>query len=346
MNSTYESVSRASDNAGSSLWVSVGAVVIGRNEGQRLEQCLRSLVLSLDRIVYVDSGSTDGSCELAEALGVQVVSLDLSVPFTAARARNEGIETLIRAFPSTEFVQVIDGDCAIAEGWLENAFHAIRFDPQMAVVCGQRRERDPDATIYNRLCAQEWFGPPGEIESCGGDALIRLSAWQQVHGYNPVLIAGEEPEMCVRLRREDWKIVRLADDMTWHDAAMTSFGQWWKRAQRAGHAYAEGYAIHGRTTGFRRKEVRSIVVWGGAVPVLSLAFSWWTAGGSVLVAAMFYARQLMRIAKHRQALGDKASDARRYAGFTILGKLPQLFGAMQYVRNRLLKRRTQLIEYK
>lgn len=346
MNPTSPSETSIRERTGPSLWLSVGAVVIGRNEGARLEQCLRSLVLSLDRIVYVDSGSTDGSCELAEALGVEVVSLDLSIPFTAARARNAGVAALQQAYPGTEYVQVVDGDCTMADGWLENAFFAIRTSDDVAIVCGQRRERDPDATVYNRLCAQEWFGPAGDIDCCGGDALIRLSAFDDVSGYNPSLIAGEEPEMCVRLRSRGWRIVRLADDMTWHDAAMTSLGQWWKRARRAGHAYAEGYALHGRATGFRRKEVRSIVLWGGVVPLLGLALAWPTWGLSLLLVALLYVRLLRRISAFRKQLGDPPADAFRYAKFTVLGKLPQLSGVLQYFRNRLLQRRSRLIEYK
>ena len=39
---------------------SVDAVVIGRNEGARLIACLDSLQGQVRRVVYVDSGSTDG----------------------------------------------------------------------------------------------------------------------------------------------------------------------------------------------------------------------------------------------------------------------------------------------
>ena len=72
----------------------IGVVVIGRNEGQRLERCLRSLAQGADKVMYVDSGSTDGSLQLAANLGVEVLALDMSTPFTAARARNEGFAAL------------------------------------------------------------------------------------------------------------------------------------------------------------------------------------------------------------------------------------------------------------
>ena len=55
----------------------------------RLRQCLLSVGSAT--IVYVDSGSTDGSIACAQSLGVESCpELDLSIPFTAARARNAG----------------------------------------------------------------------------------------------------------------------------------------------------------------------------------------------------------------------------------------------------------------
>ncbi len=68
--------------------MTTGVVIIGRNEGERFERCLRSLVGRASPIVYVDSGSTDNSVGFAEShasSGVHVVRLDMSTPFTAAR---------------------------------------------------------------------------------------------------------------------------------------------------------------------------------------------------------------------------------------------------------------------
>lgn len=47
----------------------VDAIVIGRNEGQRLIDCLGSLLGQVRRVIYVDSGSSDGSVEAARARG-------------------------------------------------------------------------------------------------------------------------------------------------------------------------------------------------------------------------------------------------------------------------------------
>lgn len=323
-----------------------GAVVIGRNEGERLFKCLQSLMDSLDKVVYVDSGSTDGSCGLAESLGVDVLQLDLSIPFTAARARNEGFEKLLERHPDIAFVQMVDGDCIVADDWLRTATETIEADPGLAIVCGQRREIYPNATPYNHLCHMEWSGEPGDIEACGGDAMIRVEAFLQAEGYNSSFIAGEEPEMCVRLKSKGWRIHRTSDDMTWHDAAMTDFSQWWKRARRAGHAFAEGHATHGSTTAFRRREVRSIVFWGGAIPMVAIAAVIPTLGGSVVIALLGYVRMYLKIRRHRIGQGNTPKAASLYARFTLLGKLPQLMGVLQYYKNRCFRTKSRLIEYK
>ena len=217
----------------------VGAVVIGRNEGESLGRCLGSLA-GLSPVVYVDSGSTDGSVVLAREQGAVVVELDLALPFTAARARNAGLSRLRELEPGLAYVQFIDGDCELVNGWLEAALAKLRSDPGLAVVCGRRRERRPEASRYNRLCDIEWNTPIGEANACGGDALMRAEALQAVGGFAAGLIAGEEPDLCYRLRRRGHRIWRIDADMTLHDANITSLGQWWRRTLRSGHAYAAG----------------------------------------------------------------------------------------------------------
>ena len=223
----------------------LGVVVIGRNEGERLLRCLRSVTAQAATLVYVDSGSTDGSVMAARDCGATVVQLDTTQPFTAARARNRGFQVLCEISGAVELVQFVDGDCELVEGWNDKAFALLAAREDVAVVCGRRRERFPDGSIYNRLCDIEWDTPIGEALACGGDAMMRAAALEQVGGFRDELIAGEEPELCVRLRALGWHIWRLDAEMTLHDAAMTRFSQWWRRSKRAGFAFAEGAHLHG-----------------------------------------------------------------------------------------------------
>ena len=324
----------------------VGLVAIGRNEGQRLRQCLLSVIGKVARVVYVDSGSTDGSIELARSLGVEVVELDLSTPFTAARARNAGFAHLLQADPQIEFVQFVDSDCEVVEGWLDYAQSELEAQPNVAVVCGRRRERFPEQSIYNQLCDIEWNTPVGEAKACGGDSMMRVEAFQQVGGFNSTLIAGEEPELCVRLRQKGGKILRLDAEMTRHDAQMTRFGQWWKRALRAGHAYAEGAWLHGREPERHWvKESRSIWFWGLIFPLLVLGMAWPTKGLSLLLLGG-YPLVAYRISRYMQQQGIKSKDAWAYGLFCMLGKFPQVQGQLQFHLGRLLGRRQALVEYK
>jgi glycosyltransferase involved in cell wall biosynthesis len=222
----------------------LGIVVIGRNEGARLLACLKSALAQTQRVVYVDSGSTDGSVTAAQSLGAQIVDLDLAAPFTAARARNAGLDYLLKYYPEVGYVQFVDGDCELALAWCHYAIEFLQAHSKAAAVCGRRRERFPQGSIFNLLCDLEWDTPIGEAISCGGDVLMRTVALQQVEGYNPALIAGEEPELCFRLRQQGWQIFRADAEMTLHDAQITSIGQWWKRAVRGGHAYAEVFWMH------------------------------------------------------------------------------------------------------
>ncbi|MCU0565155.1 MAG: glycosyltransferase [Oculatellaceae cyanobacterium Prado106] len=328
------------------ILVQVGLVAIGRNEGQRLEVCLKSALGNFAPIVYVDSGSTDGSVGMARSLGIEVVELDLSIPFTAARARNEGFARLLELSPDLEFVQFVDGDCEVVSDWPEQAQAALEASPDLAVVCGRRRERYPEQSIYNRLCDLEWDTPVGEADACGGDSMMRVAAFQQAQGFNPSLIAGEEPELCLRMRRQGWKILRLDAEMTLHDANMMQFGQWWKRVLRAGHAYAEGAWLHGRD-GDRHwvKESRSIWLWGFVIPLVAVAFAGLTRGFSLLL-LLGYAWMVYRIYQYGQQRGWKSQDALLYAVSCMVGKFPNLMGQLRFHKNRLLGQQNRLIEYK
>ena len=124
--------------------VNVGVVVIGRNEGERLKRCLESLGGVVGQVVYVDSGSTDGSVEMARAMGVEVLGLDMGTAFTAARARNEGFGRLREMVAGVAYVQFMDGDCELAGGWLHESATFLGEHDGVAAVCGRLREKHPE----------------------------------------------------------------------------------------------------------------------------------------------------------------------------------------------------------
>lgn len=323
----------------------VGSVIIGRNEGERLRRCLASMQSRVAHIVYVDSGSTDDSVELAQSMGAVVHDLDTSINFTAARARNAGAKVLLERSPDISFIQFVDGDCELDPNWIDAALDAIREDPRRAVVCGRRRERFPEQTVYNLLCDLEWNTPIGEADACGGDALMRVSAFREVGGYRDDLIAGEEPEMCLRMRRAGWKIVRIDEEMTLHDAAMSTVSQWWQRAKRCGYAWAEGFALHGSVDGYCRREVVSTLGWAFGVPLGTVPLAPLSGGLSMMG---FGAYPLLAVKVYRNALsrGMNAEEARIFAISAVASKFPQAAGMLKYGWNRVRNKKGTLIEYK
>jgi glycosyltransferase involved in cell wall biosynthesis len=322
--------------------IKFGTVAIGRNEGERLRQCLRSLSAAA-ALVYVDSGSSDGSAQWARDNGAEVIDLNMSLPFTAARARNAGFNRLRELVPDLSYVQFVDGDCEMIEGWLHNAVCFLDSHPDIVAVFGRRRERYPDRSIYNWLCDQEWDGPVGEARSFGGDVMIRAGAFESLGGFRSDLIAGEEPELCVRLRAAGWRIWRLGIEMTLHDAAMTRFSQWWRRAVRTGYAFAQGTYLHGAAPERHRVwESRRAWLWGVLTPfacvLIGLLFGPW--GWAVwLIYPLQMLRQTMR---SPGPLGKRTARAL----FQLLARFPEGWGQIKFTRDRLLGRQTRLIEYK
>ncbi len=315
-----------------------GAVIIGRNEGARLVAALQAAAPQVDVIVYVDSGSTDSSVAEAENAGAIVLHLDTSRPFTAARARNAGLEKLMSLPKPPDFVQFIDGDCALRSNWIAQASTFLQGHPDVAAVCGRRRERFPGATTYNRLTDLEWDSPTGEVRACGGDVLMRSEAIEAVGRYNPALIAGEEPELCVRLRQAGWRIWRLDTEMTWHDADMTRFGQWWSRSKRAGHAYAEGAAMHGAPPERHYvPQLRRAVLWGLGLPVTILLLALFVTPWALLLLLLWP----VKIAR----LVLRGHDA-THAVFLTLANFAEASGVLTYLSRRISGRERKLIEYK
>jgi glycosyltransferase involved in cell wall biosynthesis len=319
-----------------------GAIAIGRNEGERLQRCLGSLNRAAS-VVYVDSGSTDRSAEWARSRGAEVVDLDLSSPFTAARARNAGFERIREVSPDLAYLQFIDGDCELVQSWPEAAIAFLEGHPRAGAVCGRRRERFPERSVYNWLCDREWDTPCGEARAFGGDVMIRGEALAAVGGYREDFVAGEDPELGVRIRAAGWSVWRLDAEMTRHDAEMTRFSQWWRRTTRSGYAFALGAHLHGAPPERHWVwESRRAWLWGAILPLACLAVGLAFGPWGWLALLIFPAQMLRQIFRQAGAPADRAT----LGLFQVLARFPEAWGQMRFARDRLLGRQARLIEYK
>ncbi len=324
-----------------------GIVVVGRNEGERLHTSIRSVQQSGAPVVYVDSGSHDGSASWAREAGATVIELDTTKPMSAARARNAGFERLLNDHSELEFVQFVDGDCEVFPEWFERGVAALASRDDVGIVCGRVMERHPEASIYNRMCNIEWQKEPGEIAACGGIFMVRAKIFLQLKGFRVDVMAAEDDELCLRTRRLGLKIVALSDRMVLHDAAITKFSQWWTRARRTGMAYAQGAALHGASPDRHfQRDCQRVWFWALGVPVASIAMAIPTRGVSLL-GFLGYPVLATRIYRGGRANGLAPTDAGLLAVFNVLAKLPELAGIIHYHhRTRWLKRQVELIEYK
>ena len=338
-------------------FAAVAVVVIGRNEGERLKGCLRSIQSQCDGpVVYVDSGSTDGSADYARSVGVDTVDLDLSRPFTMARGRNTGFDFVVERHPTCQFVQFVDGDCEMIAGWINSGLSFLQAHEQFDAVCGNRVERFPMETRYNQLINMEWQGHPGDVDACGGDAMYRVAKVAEAGRFNESMIAGEEAELCLRLRQLGARLMRLDSPMTLHDANMQHFSQWWMRSVRCGYAYAQGYDLHGGQ--YKRKPLLSAIAYGIVVPALmllllallvfsaSLGFDRWFCVVAVGFLLSLYFRIGCAAFRAKEGAGNSFKQRVLYGFFIALGKFPEAQGVLRYVINRLTGKMSKIIEYK
>lgn len=327
--------------------VRTGAVIIGRNEGERLEQCLISLPSKLSRVVYVDSDSSDDSVAFAKRWGAEVEALDMSIPFSAARARNQGFSRLMTVAPQTEYVLFLDGDCEVVQGWCQTALALLLEEPDVLAVCGRRRERYPQRTLYNCICDIEWrISPSGYVKNFGGDVMLKVAPIQAVRGYNPHIIAAEDDEFSIRLRATGGKILRVEEPATIHDANITRFSQWWRRAKRCGHGYANLFDLHGKPpeTYFRR-ELCACMFWGIVYP-LSILLLTLLVDPCALLLLSVYGLQAIRNYHNLSKLGYTHRESLIWSLACVAAKFPEAIGIATYFKRRLLKREFTLIEYK
>ncbi len=328
----------------------LSVVVIGRNEGERLTRCLESVrsMLSPDggavEIIYVDSGSNDGSVERAARAGARVITVTPERP-CAAVGRNAGWRAA-----RADLVLFLDGDTIVAPDFVVDSIGAFA-DPAVAIVFGDRRESDPDGSIFNRVLDLDWITRPGPADYCGGDALVLRCVLEQVGGYDERLIAGEEPEMCRRIRALGCKILHVDHAMTRHDLGIKRFSQYWRRAVRTGYAYAEVSKRYRTTESpLWDYEARHNLVHGGGILAIALGAAVFSlACGSLfplLVAIAVVATFALRTAWRFRWKSSNLGINLLYGLHSHLQQIPILFGQIKFYRDHRRGIGGQLIEYK
>ena len=180
---------------------------------------------------------------------------------------------------------------------------------------------------------------------------MRRSVLEEVGGYDEGLIAGEEPEMCRRMRARGYEILHIDHPMTGHDLAIRRWSQYWRRAVRTGYAYA---AVSSRFAGtdspFWEADARGNLIRGTfwtALFVLSLPAA--VLLGSVLPPLLSCLLFLLLAARSAGKVAWKSPDRITrflYGIHSHLQQIPMLVGQIKYHLDRKARRSRKLIEYK
>jgi GT2 family glycosyltransferase len=324
-------------------------VIIGRNEGERLRRCFSSIGktkrdhLEIE-VIYVDSGSSDGSVALAQGLGIQVISLFPERP-SAALGRNAGWRAA-----QGDFILFLDGDTILHPDFVTKTIPKFG-EATTAVIWGHRREIHPEESLYNRVLDLDWVYQPGWTAFCGGDALFRRDVLVQTNGFDDTLIAGEEPELCRRITGLGYKILHVDLAMTGHDLAISKWKQYWKRATRAGHAFAEVSERFRATEdpfwsdASKGNQQRALTLVG--IILIGVGFSIYyksvlplTAGCAMLIILF------LRSSWKARWKSNNRTSVLLYGVHSHLQQIPIYVGQLQYRFNRKKGHRTALLDYK
>jgi GT2 family glycosyltransferase len=176
--------------------------------------------------------------------------------------------------------------------------------------------------------------------------MVRPEAFKAAGGFRADVIAAEDNEFCVRVRRMGRKILLLDTGMVWHDAAMHRFTEWWRRARRTGHAYAQVAAMHGKSEErYFVRDCRRVWIWGLVIPVLALGLALVTHGWSLLLLAA-YPLQFAWILFKGMRRGWPLGHAAIYSWFTVITKFPAVEGMLAYYSRRVRGKTPTIMEHK
>ena len=195
----------------------ISVIVIGKNEGERLAACLRSIQTALNalahEVVYVDSCSTDQSLQTAKRWRAL---------FSARRAEDDRRSgALCRREGSARRISAVSGwRHAASAGFAEKALMAIAAKGYDGV-CGIREDvylRGGEIVGRNDnyfCCTQERLAP-----EFGGALMITRDALDACGGWATDTIACEEAELYARLKATGCRIAEIPIPMILHTDAV------------------------------------------------------------------------------------------------------------------------------
>lgn len=192
----------------------ISVIVIGRNEGARLDACLssaqRALRMLSYELIYVDSRSTDDSVAIARARGARCFVLE-EEDTTAGLGRYAGTRAA-----HGEYLLFLDGDMQLQPGFVEQAMMRMAAGGCDGV-CGIREDRYmKGGTVVS--VRENYFGCTQErtAPEFGGAIFLSAEALNRCGGWSTDTVACEEAELHARLLAAGCTIIELPVPMIIH----------------------------------------------------------------------------------------------------------------------------------
>lgn len=191
----------------------ISFIIIGKNEGWRLQKCLQSISYVVEQdaianyeIIYVDSQSTDNSIELAKQYGAKTFLI--TGECNAAIARNIGAQEAIGGI-----LFFIDGDMELFPGFLPKVLNEngkLKYPFMSGIFNDIVHDLDWNYLHTSRRHKLQEGDADSVETTTGGLFLIEHSLWDKVGGMDTRFKRSQDYDLGLRLSQMGYSLHRKA----------------------------------------------------------------------------------------------------------------------------------------
>ncbi|HEY1156041.1 MAG TPA: glycosyltransferase [Arthrobacter sp.] len=232
-------------------------IVPAYNEAAGIEAAVRSILASTHpvEVIVVDDGSTDGTADIVQALGLPGVTVIRKENGGKPSALNTGIQAA-----SHDLVVMVDGDTVFEPDTVRALIQPFA-DPRVGAISGNTKVANRGGILgaWQHIEYVVGFNLDRrlfDVAECmptvpGAIGAFRLEALRNVGGVSDDTLA-EDTDLTMALCRDGWRVVYQEDARAWTEAPAT-LGALWKQRYRWCYGTLQAMSKH-----------RGAVVQGGA----------------------------------------------------------------------------------
>ncbi|OGC02729.1 hypothetical protein A2V82_09395 [candidate division KSB1 bacterium RBG_16_48_16] len=214
-----------------------------RNEAKYIAKTLNAVASQTilpEKWIIVSDNSDDGTDEIVKQFAMSHAFITLlRSEDGAARNFSAKVAAFNLALPLLEnidydFIGIVDADISFEPGYYENILNKFRSNPKLGVAGGIRYDYC-DGSFHKVICSSNSVGGPFQ--------LFRRECFEQVGGFAPIDLGGEDAVAEIKARMYGWQVQSFEEFIVYHHkctgSMMGSFFQsFFKQGQRE---YLIGY---------------------------------------------------------------------------------------------------------